>query len=78
MEARRARGEEGHVVVIGRAAHEGDDVLRAVRELHAEHARVEVDLAVDVGSEEQHVAEPTRGDRRGHAPARLVTACRGA
>lgn len=60
MEAGMARFEQRHVVVIGGAAHEGDDVLRAVRELHPEDACVEIHLPVDVGCEEQHVSEPAR------------------
>src|SRR2546430_15056022 len=61
MEAGRGRGEEGEVVVVGRAAHEGDDLLRAVRQLEPEHARVEVDLAGDVRGEEEDVAQAPRG-----------------
>src|SRR5215470_13221436 len=59
MEARCAGFEERHVVMIGGAAEKGDDVLRAIRKLEAEDPGVKIYLAVDVGREEEHVAEPT-------------------
>src|SRR2546427_4085081 len=58
VEARPPRREEGEIVVIRGAAQEDDDLARPVGELHPEYARVEVELALEVAGEEEHVAEP--------------------
>src|SRR5436309_2945229 len=58
VEARSLRHEEREVVVVRGAAQEDDHLARPVGELHPEHARVEVELALKVAGEEEHVAEP--------------------
>src|SRR3989454_7179157 len=58
VEARSLRHEEREVVVVRGAAQEDDHLARPVGELHPEHARVEVELALEVAGEEEHVAEP--------------------
>src|SRR5881628_173946 len=58
VEARSLRHEEREVVVVRGAAQEDDHLARPVGELHPEHARVEVELAVEPTGEEEHVPEP--------------------
>src|SRR6059036_764405 len=58
VEARSLRHEEREVVVVRGAAQEDDHLARPVGEPHPEHARVEVELALEVAGEEEHVAEP--------------------
>ena len=60
MKAGPGRREQGERVVIRIASQEGDDCPGAVRQLEPERPGVEVDLAVDVGGEEQDVAQPSR------------------
>src|SRR3989442_8377331 len=58
VEARSLRHEEREVVVVRGDAQEDDHLARRVGELHPEPARVEVELALEVAGEEEHVAEP--------------------
>src|SRR2546430_2626527 len=58
VEARSLRPEEREVVVVRGAAKEDDHLARPVGELHPEHARVEVELALEPTGEENHVPEP--------------------
>src|SRR2546427_8001860 len=58
VEAGSLRYEEREVVVVRGAAQEDDYLARPIGELHPEHARVEVELALEVAGEEEHVAEP--------------------
>jgi hypothetical protein len=75
VKAGSLRGQEREVVVVGRAAHEGDEALDPVGQLEAEHPRVEADLAIDVRGEQENVAElPGRGpDAPVWAPAHHLT-----
>src|SRR2546426_687196 len=62
VEARPVRLDVAEDVVVAAAlhAHEGDDVLRAVRELQADDARIEVDHLLHLRCEPQSVAEARR------------------
>src|SRR5262249_14152935 len=70
VEPRALGGEERDVVVVGGAAEERDDALHAVGELEPQNPGVEVELAVDVRREEEHVAE--LAGRRLEAPVGIA------
>src|SRR2546428_13254236 len=62
VEARPVRLDEAEDVVVAAAvaAHEGDDVLRAVGELQADHARIGIHDLFHLRREAQGVAEARR------------------
>ncbi len=60
----RDKSQQVMVAAAFAAAQECDDVLRAIRQPHADDARIKIDLPLEIGRETQRVAEAPRLHRQ--------------